>query len=121
LYSADEISGSWKSAAAKPASETDSWAFVGALSLHWKLNTLGWLRRFSPMVWAEFRRIVRRAALSLLPTAQASQHWKPPLTRMPASSICSKKSFGMMWPSSLIALMPRFFIRAIWRAMSAAE
>jgi hypothetical protein len=104
-----------------PVIDTDSCWLVGWLSLHWKLNTLGWLRRFVPMVWAEFCRMFSCAWVRVPLTCQASQHWKPPLTRMPAASICSNQSAGMMWPSSLIALTPMFFMMAICLAVSAAE
>ena len=104
-----------------PAIETCSCWLLGWLSDHWKLNTPGWFRRFSPIVSAEFCRTACWAWVSVPPTSQASQHWNPPLTRMPAWSICWKKSFGMMWPSSRIALTPMFFISAICLAMSAAE
>ncbi len=48
LYSAEEMKGPEKSAAAKPASASDSCEAVGLLSLHWKLKTAGWLRRIWP-------------------------------------------------------------------------
>ncbi len=52
LYSAEEMNGTLKPAGAKAVSATDSCAAVGALSLHWKLNTLGWLRSVSAEVGA---------------------------------------------------------------------
>ena len=104
-----------------PVIETDSCWLLGWLSDHWKLNTLGWLRRFVPMVWAEFCSTFCCAVVRLPPTCQASQHWNPPLTRMPAWSICWNQSPGMMWPSSRIVLTPMFFISAICFAVSAAE
>ena len=112
-----------RSACWKALSVTDSCWEVGARSLHWKLNTLGWLRRFCPMASAEFCMIWKSAVVvrPLLCSSQASQHWKPALTSMPAWSICSKKSAGMMCPSRRIALTPMFFISAICLAISAAE
>jgi hypothetical protein len=104
-----------------PAIETCSCWLLGWLSDHWKLNTLGWLRRFVPIVCAEFCSTFSCAWFSVPPTSQASQHWNPPLIRIPAASICSKKSAGMMWPSGLIAFTPMVFISAICLAVSAAE
>ncbi|MFD0634288.1 hypothetical protein ACFQ9X_24760 [Catenulispora yoronensis] len=48
LYSAEEMKGTVKSDAANPASAWVSCAEDGALSLHWKLVTLGWLRSTAP-------------------------------------------------------------------------
>ncbi len=112
-----------KSACWNADNETDSCWAVGLRSLHWKLNTLGWLRRFCPMVSAEFCMIWKSAVVvsPLLCSSQASQHWNPALTRIPAWSICWKKPAGMMWPSSRIVLTPMFFISAICLAMSLAE
>ena len=45
----------------------------------------------------------------------------PGVDRRPAASVCSKKSAGMMWPSSRIVSTPMFFISASCLAMSAAE
>jgi len=117
------MTGSVKSAWLSAASDTDSCWAVGGRSLHWKLNTLGWLRRFCPMVSAEFCMIWKSALVvsPLLCSSQESQHWYPALTSMPAWSICSKKSGGMMWPSSRTVLTPMFFISAICLAMSTAE
>ncbi len=115
MYSAEEISGSWKSACRKAASDTASCLRVGALSLHWKLSTLGWLRSSCPMVSADSAMILKSAGLFSRWTTNchASQHWYPALTRIPAWSICSKKPGGMMCPSSRIVFTPMFFISAI--------
>ena len=123
MYSAEEMSGSWKSARWKAASDTASCSRVGCESLHWKLNTLGWLRRFCPMVSAESAMILKSAGLVrwLCWSCHPSQHWYPALTRMPARSICWKKPAGMMCPSRRIAFTPMFFISAICLAVSAAE
>ena len=123
MYSAEAISGSWNPACRKAASETVSCLGIGWLSLHWKLDTLGWLRRFCPMVSADSRMILKSAGLvsPLSCSCHASQHWYPALTRIPARSIWSKNPAGMMWPSRRIVLTPMFFISAICLAMSAAE
>ena len=112
-----------KSASLNAASDTASCLRVGCASLHWKLNTLGWLRRFCPMVSADRAMILKSAGVvSLLCcSCQPSQHWYPALIRIPARSICWKNSLGMMWPSSRIVLTPMFFISAICSAVSAAE
>jgi hypothetical protein len=55
LYSADAISGSWKSACRNPWIVTSSWRGIGALSLQLKFRMLGWFLMFWPMVSADSR------------------------------------------------------------------
>jgi len=80
---------------------------VGAWSLHLKLNTCWVIAQLCPIVSAEFLHDPRSPRLGRpLDAAPGTQTMVQAVISRPDASDCSKKSAGMMWPSSRMVLMP---------------